>query len=338
MAALWGLLLSAQSNPLKVPAELLEEKKKEMRDREAGEAVRRRAEETKGSALEDIRRREQNPKERGRGGFQGGDRGGFQGGDDRGGYGDRGGRGRGGYGGDRGGFNDRGQFGDRGGRGGRGGYGGDNRNDSYRNDGGNGWNGRDRPGGFNGGGRGADRDDVSLNPLVVIFTSDSVHSTATRSLPQPVPVPNEIVQPLALAFVQSQPVASAAQTPSLAVRVSVAFPLRRQGWRRQGPEEDCPRAQPKSHSERDAGRQGQVLAAQGLAFAQSQPEPGPATTLEEPTAGPEAPIEESQPRAVPLGPSSAAARWRTARRRRARAQEAPRGRRRASKQEQVGQG
>ncbi|GAA6062831.1 hypothetical protein JCM10212_002469 [Sporobolomyces blumeae] len=89
MEPLWNLLLSAQSNPLKVPTELLEEKKREMRERAEKEAVERRKQEE----LEAVRRRE---------------RGGFDNGGDRG--------GRGGYGGYRGGD-----------RGGRGGYGGGER-------------------------------------------------------------------------------------------------------------------------------------------------------------------------------------------------------------------
>ncbi|KAK4698191.1 serine/arginine repetitive matrix protein 1, partial [Phenoliferia sp. Uapishka_3] len=67
MQALWGLLLSAQKNPLKVPTELLEEKKKEMKEREAQEAIKRRNEESNGSALDDIRRRERDERD-GRGG------------------------------------------------------------------------------------------------------------------------------------------------------------------------------------------------------------------------------------------------------------------------------
>ncbi|KAM0746106.1 PWI domain-containing protein, partial [Meredithblackwellia eburnea MCA 4105] len=54
MVPLWDLLLSAQSSPLKVPAELLEEKKKEMREREAKEAQERAAKER----LDDVRNRE----------------------------------------------------------------------------------------------------------------------------------------------------------------------------------------------------------------------------------------------------------------------------------------
>jgi hypothetical protein len=38
----WDLLLSAQSNPLRVPTALLEEKKREMKEREQQEALRRR--------------------------------------------------------------------------------------------------------------------------------------------------------------------------------------------------------------------------------------------------------------------------------------------------------
>lgn len=65
MLGLWTLLLSAQSNPLRVPTELLEEKKKEMRDREANAAVARRGEEQRGGAIEDIRRRERENEGRG---------------------------------------------------------------------------------------------------------------------------------------------------------------------------------------------------------------------------------------------------------------------------------
>ncbi|BGP15970.1 hypothetical protein JCM10213v2_003963 [Rhodosporidiobolus nylandii] len=129
MAQLWDLLLSAQSNPLKVPTALLEEKKREMKQREAEAALVRRREE----ALNDIRERERGGRGGGRGGFSGpggppggrdggyGGRGGPQGGrfDDR----DRdrgyGGGGRGGYGGGR--DRDSG-YGPRGGGGGRGGY------------------------------------------------------------------------------------------------------------------------------------------------------------------------------------------------------------------------
>lgn len=47
MRALWSLLLSAQASPLKVPAELLEQKKQEMRAREQAEAVKRRSDEAR---------------------------------------------------------------------------------------------------------------------------------------------------------------------------------------------------------------------------------------------------------------------------------------------------
>ncbi|SGY50441.1 BQ5605_C001g00885 [Microbotryum silenes-dioicae] len=91
MQQLWTLLLSAQSNPLKVPTELLEEKKKEMREREQAAALKKREEEEKQRQLEEIRRRERG--DRGaQGGRGGGGRGGGYGGDGRGGYG-------GGYGG-----------------------------------------------------------------------------------------------------------------------------------------------------------------------------------------------------------------------------------------------
>ncbi|KPV75466.1 uncharacterized protein RHOBADRAFT_43971 [Rhodotorula graminis WP1] len=102
MSSLWDLLLSAQSNPLRVPTALLEEKKREMRAREEQEA---------------LRRREEEHLDEGRGGYGGR-------GDDRGrdaGFGPRGGGG--GYGGERdggyGGYGPRGG----GGGGGRGGYG-----------------------------------------------------------------------------------------------------------------------------------------------------------------------------------------------------------------------
>ncbi|GAA5970668.1 hypothetical protein JCM21900_003649 [Sporobolomyces salmonicolor] len=97
MESLWTLLLSAQSNPLRVPTELLEEKKREMRERETQEAIKRRQAEQ----LDEVRRRERE----GRAGPAGG-RGDF-GGSERprgaGGYGGRGGerfedRERGGYG------------------------------------------------------------------------------------------------------------------------------------------------------------------------------------------------------------------------------------------------
>ncbi|KAK4056881.1 hypothetical protein OIO90_002131 [Microbotryomycetes sp. JL221] len=103
MQQLWELLLSAQSNPLKVPTQLLEEKKKEMRAREEAEAVKRRAEEANNERLAAIRQRERGGRDDRRGGGRGG--------------GPGRGSGRGGYGYDRG--------GDRGGPPGRGGYRGD---------------------------------------------------------------------------------------------------------------------------------------------------------------------------------------------------------------------
>ncbi|GAA5819964.1 hypothetical protein JCM11491_002694 [Sporobolomyces phaffii] len=54
MNQLWDLLLSAQANPLRVPTQLLEEKKKEMRDRAEKEALERR----KAEQLELVRQRE----------------------------------------------------------------------------------------------------------------------------------------------------------------------------------------------------------------------------------------------------------------------------------------
>ncbi|SCV71221.1 BQ2448_2809 [Microbotryum intermedium] len=83
MQQLWTLLLSAQSNPLKVPTELLEEKKKEMREREEAEALKRREEEEKQRRLEDIRRRERDERGgggAGRGGSGSGREGGYGGG------------------------------------------------------------------------------------------------------------------------------------------------------------------------------------------------------------------------------------------------------------------
>lgn len=141
MQSLWTLLLSAQSNPLRVPTALLEEKKAEMKAREQAEAAKRRDAEIQQQRLDAIRDRErgergQGPPMRGRGGYGGPPqgRGGYdrgfddrreQGGPrqfngDRGGYDDR----RGGFGGGRGGY--------RGGRGGGQGY--DDRRDFNRRD------------------------------------------------------------------------------------------------------------------------------------------------------------------------------------------------------------
>lgn len=111
MTPLWDLLLSAQANPLRVPTQLLEQKKAEMRAREEAEAVKRRAEEARMQQMSGIRERERGQGDERRGG-QGPSRGGY-GGQDRGGYG---GGDRGGYGGGR----DNG-YGDRSG----GGYGGE---------------------------------------------------------------------------------------------------------------------------------------------------------------------------------------------------------------------
>lgn len=133
MQSLWTLLLSAQSNPLRVPTQFLEEKKKEMREREAAEAVKRRAEESQQLSFNEMRNRERGERDdhrqgpaqnRGgmRGGYGDGDRGGYQGNSNRGGGGG-------------GGFYDRGRGGgDRGrGRGrGRGGFN-DDRRDNYNN-------------------------------------------------------------------------------------------------------------------------------------------------------------------------------------------------------------
>ncbi|GAA5857488.1 hypothetical protein JCM8547_009298 [Rhodosporidiobolus lusitaniae] len=112
MEPLWDLLLSAQSNPLRVPTALLEEKKREMKKREEEQAVQRRRDEY----MDEVRQRERGG--RGGPGGGGGGRGGYGGGggrnglperpqgrfDDRGGgYGGdrRGGGGGGGYGGGR---------------------------------------------------------------------------------------------------------------------------------------------------------------------------------------------------------------------------------------------
>ncbi|GEM07320.1 hypothetical protein Rt10032_c03g1337 [Rhodotorula toruloides] len=54
MNHLWNLLLSAQSNPLRVPTELLEEKKREMREREQQEALRMKQEER----MDEVRKSE----------------------------------------------------------------------------------------------------------------------------------------------------------------------------------------------------------------------------------------------------------------------------------------
>lgn len=90
MLALWTLLLSAQSNPLRVPTEILEEKKREMQAREAAEGIRRREEEVRMGKLQDMRGRERGERDdhragpggasnRGmRGSYGAGDRGGFQ--------------------------------------------------------------------------------------------------------------------------------------------------------------------------------------------------------------------------------------------------------------------
>ncbi|KAM0787710.1 hypothetical protein ACM66B_003770 [Microbotryomycetes sp. NB124-2] len=102
MQQLWDLLLSAQSNPLKVPTELLEEKKKEMRARAEAEAAKKRAEEAEAQRLAAIRQRERGQRDDNRrgAGFGGPEgRGPARGGyarDERGGYGP-GSRGRGGY-------------------------------------------------------------------------------------------------------------------------------------------------------------------------------------------------------------------------------------------------
>jgi len=144
MEHLWSLLLSAQSNPLKVPTELLEQKKKEMKERAEKEAVERR----KQQELEEIRQRERNS----RGGPGGGQRGGY--GNDR-----RGGGYMGGGGGrDR--FDDRDR--ERGGPPPRGGYEGRGRGGGYH-----GGNGRD-----SGYGRGGPRDDFRVS----FFSSREIYS------------------------------------------------------------------------------------------------------------------------------------------------------------------
>ncbi|KAK4047747.1 hypothetical protein OIV83_005255 [Microbotryomycetes sp. JL201] len=102
MQQLWDLLLSAQSNPLRVPTELLEEKKKEMRARAEAEAANKRAEQVQNERMAAIRQRERGERDGNfQGGFGGSGRGGGRGGasydrGERGGY-----RGRGGYGGGR---------------------------------------------------------------------------------------------------------------------------------------------------------------------------------------------------------------------------------------------
>ncbi|GAA5896879.1 hypothetical protein JCM5296_002579 [Sporobolomyces johnsonii] len=150
MEALWTLLLSAQSNPLRVPTELLEEKKREMREREQQEAVKRRQAEQ----LDEVRRREREGRAGpggGRGGFGGGERG-------------RGGGGYGGRGGDR--FDDRE----------RGGYG---RGDP----GGGGFQGRERDSGYGprggGGGGGGYRDDYRA-PSFSLVVALAVPSAAQK--------------------------------------------------------------------------------------------------------------------------------------------------------------
>ncbi|BGP24547.1 hypothetical protein JCM10295v2_003465 [Rhodotorula toruloides] len=105
MNHLWNLLLSAQSNPLRVPTELLEEKKREMREREQQEALRMKQEER----MDEVRKSE---RENRRG----------PGGGGRGGYGGGGPPGR---------FDDRRDEGYRGGGGGRGGFGGPPRDAGY---------------------------------------------------------------------------------------------------------------------------------------------------------------------------------------------------------------
>lgn len=54
MNQLWNMLLSAQANPLKVPTELLEEKKREMREREQQKAIEQRKEDH----IQEVRQRE----------------------------------------------------------------------------------------------------------------------------------------------------------------------------------------------------------------------------------------------------------------------------------------
>ncbi|GJN89233.1 hypothetical protein Rhopal_002212-T1 [Rhodotorula paludigena] len=131
MSSLWDLLLSAQSNPLRVPTALLEEKKREMRAREEQAAIERRREEN----MDAIRQRERDA--RGGGGARGGYGGGGGG---RGGYGAR----EGGYGRD----DDRRGGGPPRGYGGGGGYGG--RDEGYGPRGGGGGGYRPRGGGAGG--------------------------------------------------------------------------------------------------------------------------------------------------------------------------------------------
>ncbi|GAA5928407.1 PWI domain-containing protein [Sporobolomyces koalae] len=157
MEPLWNLLLSAQSNPLRVPTELLEEKKREMRERAEQEAIKRRKEDE----LQAIRNRERDQRAGpGRGGFGGGDRGGF------GGAGGRGG-GRGGYGGGRDRFDDRERGDQRGsGYGGRGGF------QGRRDD-------RERDAGY--GPRGGPRDDYRVR---ILRPPDPTRQLTLHSLPR----------------------------------------------------------------------------------------------------------------------------------------------------------
>ncbi|GAA6050157.1 hypothetical protein JCM3770_000429 [Rhodotorula araucariae] len=166
MSALWDLLLSAQSNPLRVPTALLEEKKREMRAREEQEALRRRGEEH----MNEVRQRERE----GRGG-SGGARGG------RGGYGGGGGPpGRGGYGGG-GRFDDRDRDGGFGAPRGGGRFGGERDMGYGPRGGGGGGRGGYRDEGFRGGG-------APSWPLAVTHPSRPLPPSPFL-LPLPIPFP-----------------------------------------------------------------------------------------------------------------------------------------------------
>ena len=83
MTELWRLLLSAQDSPVKVPAEFIEQKKEEMRKRQADSEsalVRREGEVKAASRIDDVRQRERGERQQtrdssGRGGFGSSDRG-----------------------------------------------------------------------------------------------------------------------------------------------------------------------------------------------------------------------------------------------------------------------
>ncbi|BGP39908.1 hypothetical protein JCM10450v2_003884 [Rhodotorula kratochvilovae] len=213
MTALWDLLLSAQSNPLRVPTALLEEKKREMRAREEQEALRRRGEEH----MDEVRQREGE----GRGG-PGGGRGG------RGGFGGGGPPGRGGHGGG-GRFDDRDRDGGYGARGGRGGFGGE-RDMGYgpRGGGGGGGRGGYRDEGFRGGGGGGRV--PSSRPVPLTHPS------------RPVP-PSPLLLPLPLSF------PLAASTPARPLAVALAQPLT---WPQQAARRAQPQPEPQSPAAQEA--------------------------------------------------------------------------------------